>query len=64
MLTRSDGTKLKRLSVSVSSEPEKMLLNPRATTLDCTMPPLVMSMPGTLRSCSDGVVVTTSLMLC
>src|SRR3982751_4760922 len=45
-LTASDGTDANRLSVSVISAPENILLNPRATTFDWTRPPLETSMPG------------------
>jgi len=45
-LTRSDGTAAYRLSIRVRSEPEKMLLNPRDTTFDCTSPPSENEMPG------------------
>jgi hypothetical protein len=42
-----------RLSVSVSNAPEKMLLNPRVTTLLCTRPVLAKSTPGWSRTNSD-----------
>ena len=45
-LTRSDGTAANRLSEMTSMAPEKMLLNPRPTTLLCTRPPWEMSTPG------------------
>ena len=44
-----------RLSVSACSEPEKMLLNPRATTLVDWIPVVATSTPGTLRRWSTGV---------
>ena len=60
MFTLSDGTNANRLSVSVSSEPEKMLLNPRATMLDCISPPRATSMPGRAATWSATVMLGRS----
>ncbi len=60
--TRSEGTPAMRLSVRACSEPEKMLLKPRATTLADWSPVLATSIPGTARRCSTAATAGRSSM--